>query len=173
MSRPDFCPSRQDVELGFGDVMGTVECPDEAKARVLELFDTALCRGDARQAVDAIRATLDEFGWRWPWCEQWADEFAHMRQYPYMWKSPRPDDLATCVLLEHTLSSRIYAIGHIKQYRESLAYEPQRWRLEYSHIGCPVEVAISQAVGPARLDAAPPFFPGDRTRLRLVRVPRG
>lgn len=173
MERSQFCPSRADVEEGFHQIMSTVICADEVKSRLLEKLDKCLIQGDGHNEISAaFNGVLKGHEWSWPWLEEWQAKFASAARLPYLWDSLKMTKQNAASLLGHSIIMRIYSIGRARDALNSMQCSPNRWELIFLFLGCPVEQEIAESTGHACLENLPPFFPGDRTRIRCRRMAR-
>lgn len=169
MERPAFCPPRHLVELGFNQIMADVICPESVRVSLLEKIDAWIIAGnDFRSACIAAKNLFSGIEWTWAWHQFWEARFKAQAILPYLWQ----DKISKPALLWHSIEHRIHMLVRAEDGRQSQIDAPGRWELIYAYAGCEVEQQIAEENGAASFERLPPFFPGDRTRIRLKRLPR-
>lgn len=180
--RSVLAPTRECVEQGFWEIVTDIECPKDVKIAALSALDSAILTGDPKLEVQAIINTIGQTDWHWHWFDKWAVRFNEMQEWPYLWKSLRlchtltsSDGIASknfsmCELLTNTILHKIYTTSRVRDYLVLQADGLANRELSLAFAGCPIEEGIIQALNPNIIDGdTPPFFPGDRTRLRTKR----
>lgn len=161
------------VEAGYWFAMADIPLPPEIKSALLKEYAAAHRTGDPRAEIAALSARLDKV--EWPWLEEWGAGFAAEGAYPYMWRRTELNRNFTALtpriaVLAHTITNRIYVERDIRMGPGRF----WRWALSAATGDCTVEASVADryraAVDSEDFNMMPPFFPGDRTGLRRVRI---
>jgi hypothetical protein len=143
-----------------------------------------MLQGDTLRKFDKELVTsLATIDWRWPWLEEWEEKFESAGHWPFMWPDFVPGDSededytaaelaiyrrqAIAPLITHTASALSY---HLRD-ADMIFRVGQRGRLvllddpaeRWAAAQYPAEFTFSETM------VIPPFFPGDRTSVQLVR----
>ncbi|WP_189460709.1 hypothetical protein [Jeongeupia chitinilytica] len=150
--------------------MSTVDCAEETKMRLLKALDKHLISGSSHDQMErAFCNVLSGTEWSWRWLEEWKIRFSQEGRLPYMWDSLKVSKRNAAGLLVHSMVMRIGELSRAGNFESLLQRSPDDWILRFALLGCAVEQSVAESTGGPSLDGLPPFFPGDRTRLRCSR----
>jgi hypothetical protein len=122
--------------------------------------------------------------WTWEWFEEWRKLFAEWGTFPASWPAlaPEPDpsqpytDDELAEYRRAAVASLIIptaAMVFFRDRRMTKAFGFEKWTLATSED--PVEQRVAKDKQPAimagEFGSLPPFFPGDRTSMRAVKLP--
>ena len=143
--------------------------------------------GYSKRAQQILRSTLlFRNEWAWPELDEWAGRFSKSRRWPEIWKgyagAYRAADEAEkrserIALLHHHL---LFAAGNAERLSDFLELQGSGWMRYRLELGWTKDRsgAIEKSIGQpfqrpimeGDYSALPPFFPGDRTLLRCIRI---
>lgn len=176
-----FAPDEVYMRWGWERIMASTDLPQSISEPAYAPWRDAFWSGDPRGASTVVRKALDGLSFRWFWLE---DAFRWIEReiypdfcWPYCWRTPVRKSLrlpeSMVALLADDIGRMVYAA------RDRAGYERlkgSRGRGVYeavltSGLGCPAEDAIARGFS-ARFAAGdglswPPFFPGDRSGVRI------
>lgn len=140
-----------------------------------EAFAAAWAEGRSHWTiVKTVQAAIVETAWDWPTFDRWAQRFTGMGAWPRMW-----EDLVTNGVLKAE-PNRLPLLVHFASSTAARSRDIALWRqleqplyplLSVVRDAWQAEAIIASEAWPriARgdLSVLPPFFPGDRTMLRM------
>lgn len=164
-------------------MMAGVEVSPVVRQKLYPAFHDAFrCgRGGAEEA--ALQAHLPGSGWQWPEFERWAATFARQQQWPPAWQKypalagplrPPPRQVSEalpyfCYLeLRDILNVRVFGRQPAPLRVEELSQAFVE-RLSWEEIA-PLAADFAARFHAGDVTLLPPFFPGDQSRLQLVRA---
>ncbi len=174
----EFRPPEWVIREGFESVFNTIEIENKTKEALFNDFKDVFRSGDSRKGEKVVFSRLKEIKWIWKEFDKWHETFASEGRWPPMWyvfaavkdinnKHHKRDK---CRLLACHLSATIYILARYHQGKDLAIDDPSQWNWQIATSGeDPIENEFAEKYNLGLTKNLPPFFPGDRNRLRLRR----
>jgi hypothetical protein len=177
-----FALQHPEIATAYAHVMGSTTIPLDVQEILFPVWKYAVQSGIPRLEQCSL-FMLTEMQWEWETFDVWHTHFKATAQWPYVWRqedsnfphierynATRQHRRARLRLLVHTLFHVATNIRLCSKTSENWMFHSES---ATSSAGCPVEEAIALQYADSMIlndwRTWPPFFPGDRTNVRMMR----